>query len=1225
MTRNAAVRTVALCALAAALAARAHAQSAGSITGAVRDTSGGALPGATVTATNRAQAVTQDVRTDAEGVFIFLALPPGTYAIKAELSGFKSLEKSNVILTTKSSINAGAFVLEVGNVTETITVEANVGRLQVQSESAERSDLVTNKQLRDVALNGRNIVDLFKIIPGVIAGGTQTTSTVTNVVANFNINGTRNDQHEYTVDGVTNLNLGNNTGALVTINPDAVEEVKVLSSNYQAEYGRAGGGFIALTTRSGTNEYHGGARYFRRHDSLNANTYFNNARGGSDAGFPRPLYRYNYYGWDLGGPVPFVGHKQDPKLFFFASQEYYDQLVPQASSINRRVPTQAERNGDFSQTRDGNGNLITIRDPLTGQPFPGNVIPASRIYGPGRAILNVFPGPNATAGGNVYNYSSQDPSEYPRREDIVRLDWQIASATRLSARFIYNKDEQRFAYGTTTASWDWPLTITKRENGPGKTLSLTLNHSFGPSLHNEFVFAAGRGGVNIGPADDKYTRASTGINVPLLYGSANAGDAMPTLSFDGNPTATVAVANQTFAETNFNGTPFHQTFVINNFMDNLTKSWGKHTFKAGVYYQRANNQRTSFGPVQANIDFSNNTANPFNTGHPYANALLGIYTSYSQASIKLNNNFFYQDLSGYLQDTWKVTPRLTLDLGVRLSHYQPIYDKEDQLSFFNPDLYSAARAPRIYRGVCVTVNPCVVRALDPAVTAPPTAQNTLPPVFVGRLVPNSGDLTNGLGLSANGYPRGGFDAKAVLPQPRLGFAWDAGGDRKTVVRGGFGITYDRIRTDVIADAITNPPTVLTPTLFYGTLQDIAGAASTGALAITQVVGMDEAGEVPTVYSYSVGVQRDIGRGIVVDVAYVGSQSRHNPRQRNLNALPYGRTFQASAQDPTRFAGGVVPAVEPGLPAAHRDAGLNFSGQFALPIDFLRPYQGYGDILFRSFDAAASYNSLQASVQRRFSKSFTFGLSYTLSRAESTSDVYNANTHVTDPEGYDYALASFDRTHYLVANYVWTLPRGSKLLGGGGFARALLDNWTFSGISWIASGNPAELTLSISGQDAGNRMLGTYAAGNSSAQQPRFRLNGDGQGAANDINLEAFSVPGIGDVGPYPRMYLRNPGINNHDWSLFKNIPFGGGRRYLQLRIEAFNVFNHPQFSNVNRTTNLTTSSGATGAAVFNSFSNLQITNNTRPAGSTAPLGQFFGEYNTARDPRIVQLGVKLYF
>jgi hypothetical protein len=211
-----------------------------------------------------------------------------------------------------------------------------------------------------------------------------------------------------------------------------------------------------------------GLRYFRRHDSLNANTFFNNARGGSKAGLPRPLYHFNYYGWDLGGPIPGVGSKDDPKLFFFVAQEYYDQLVPQQASMNIRVPTAAERNGDFSQSVDGAGRPIVIRDPLTGQAFPGNVIPANRIYAPGRTVLGIMPLPNTTAGGNAYNFTSQVPSEYPRREDIARVDWKIASATRLSARFVYNKDEQRFAYGTTLASWNWPLTTTTRANGAGQ-------------------------------------------------------------------------------------------------------------------------------------------------------------------------------------------------------------------------------------------------------------------------------------------------------------------------------------------------------------------------------------------------------------------------------------------------------------------------------------------------------------------------------------------------------------------------------------------------------------------------------------------------------------------------------------------------------------------------------------------------------------------------------------
>jgi Carboxypeptidase regulatory-like domain/TonB-dependent Receptor Plug Domain len=1201
------------------LAGVATGQGTGSITGTVKDQSSAALPGATVSLANPALAVNQTTQTGPQGIFVFAQVPPGTYSITVELSGFKKASKSNVILPTSSKVNAGDFTLEIGDVSEVISVEADLGRMQIQTESGERSDLVTNKQLRDIALNGRNIADLMKLVPGVIAGATITTSTVTNVVGQFNINGTRSLQHEYTVDGVTNLNLGNNTGGLVSVNPDALEEVKVLTSNYQAEYGRAGGGFIALTTRGGTSDYHGGARYFRRHDSLNANTFFNNARGGSDAGFSRPLYRFNYYGWDLGGPVPLVGSKADPKMFFFAAQEYYDQLVPQAASINIRVPTELERAGNFSQTVDGTGKLIPIIDPLTGQQFPGNIIPAARIYAPGRSTLNFLPTPNTTAGGNAYNYTSQEPSKYPRREDIARVDWQLSDNTRLSGRWVHNYDAQQFAYGTTTASWNFPLTITERRNGPGTTLSFTLTHNFSPTLTNEFVYGAGRGGVTIAPVDDRATRSVTGVNTPMLFPEANTGSLIPSLTFGGIASVPTVVNTSVFG-------PFDQRFVINNFIDNLTKVSGRHTFKAGVYYQRASNKSNSQTLVDTNIDFTNLGTNPLNTGYPFANALLGVYSSYTQASAKPVAAYYYYDLSGYIQDTWKVTPRLTLDLGLRLSHYEPYYNSIGDGAYFDPSLYDAAKAPRLYRPVCVAL-PCTgnnLRAADPTTSAP-TAANTLGSFYIGKLVPNTGDLSNGMGLTANGYLRGGIKNTLILPQPRLGFSWDVAGNRKMVVRGGFGISFDRYQSGAgVGNGATNQPFVFNPTLTNGYLQDIVPGGA-GALAPQSVQGVDPEGQWPTVYSYSAGIQREIWKGIVLDVAYVGSQSRHNTRRVNLNVLPYGTTFKASSQDPTKT-NGVVPAAEPGLPAIYSTAGVSFTGANALAIDFLRPYQGYSDIIYYRFDGETSYNSLQASLQRRFSKGLTFGISYTLSRAITTASDDGTFTNNFDPSGYERGLAAFDRTHYFVANYVWNLPHGAKLLGGGPIARAFLDNWTISGVSWVASGNPAELALTISGQDAGNRLLGTPTNGNGAGLQPRLRVEGDAQSAPNAINTSAFSVPGVGDIGPYSRFYLRNPGFSNHDLSVFKNFPFGGkGRRYVQFRVEAFNVLNHTEFSGVNRTTNLTNAAGQTGAAIFNNYTGLTVTNNTRPANSTSVLGTYFGEYTATRDPRIIQLAVKLYF
>jgi len=1202
--------------LAAGAATRAFAQSAGSITGTVKDSNGSTVAGAAVTVNSPANGVTQTAMTNEIGVFVFAQLPPGAYSIKAEKSGFKTIEKSNVILSTGDRLSAGEFVLEVGSVSETVQVTADAGQLQIKTESGERSDLVSGQQLRNIGINGRNIIDLAKIVPGVISGGAASgsgASTVTNITGSFTINGTRNTQHEYTVDGVTNYNLGNNTGALVSVNPDALEEVKILTSNYQAEYGRSGGGFIALTTRSGTNEFHGSGRYFRRHDSLNANNFFNNARA-----VARPLYRFNFYGWDFGGPVPGLGARENRKLFFFINQEYYDQLVPQLNSVNIRVPTEAERQGNFSQSVDGAGRPIVIRDPQTNAPFPNNVIPANRLYSPGAAILKLFPTPNTTAGGNVYNYTSQVPSSYPRRENIIRVDYQITSSTRLSGRWVYNYDDQQFAYGTTTASWNWPLTVTDRKNGPGNVLSFTLTHNFSSTLINEFTFGAGRGGVTIAPSDDKATRTVTGINTPLLYPNANEANLIPSLVFGGIASVSTPVTTSVF------GT-FDQKFVINNFIDNLTKVHGRHTFKFGFYYQRASNASNSQNRVQSDIDFSNNASNPLNTGHPFANALLGVYNSYLQASVKVKQNYFYQDISWYAQDTWKITPRLTLDLGMRFSYFEPYHNIIGPESYFNPSLFDPAKAQRLYRPVCVGAPACTVRAMDPATTGAPTLANTLPGFLVGKLAPNAGDPTNGLGQVTNGYPAGGLDKNRMLLQPRVGFAWDITGKGKTVVRGGFGAANDRYRSDVTGNAAANPPAVLTPTLNFGYLQDIQPGGS-GALSPSAITGTDRVDDWPVVYSYSIGVQRELWKDTVIDVSYVGTQSRHLPRRLNLNAIPYGTTFKAAAQDPTRFSGGVIPAAEPGLPSAHAAAGLSFSGQFALPVDFLRPFQGYGDITYNSFDANSTYNSLQVSVQRRFASNFTLGVAYTLSKVMTTVSDEGTFTHIANPRGYDYALAGFDRTHYFVANYVWNLPRASRLLGDNWLARAVFDNWTISGISSIASGNPAELGLTIAGQDAGNRLLGAYSNGNLSGQSPRLHVTGDAQGAPNEINLSAFTVPGINDVGPYPRNYLRNPGFNTHDLSILKNIPIArDGKTYLQLRAEMFNFLNHTQFSGVNRTTNITNAAGQTGAAIFNNYTGLTVTNNSRPSGNTSVLGAFFGEYNAARDPRIIQLAVKFVF
>lgn len=1198
----------------------------GSITGTVKDASGAVVPGANIALISRADNSSQQAITNEEGVFIYPQVRPGNYTITVEKEGFQKIEKTNVILSTGDRLSAGEFTLQVGEVSTTVTVSADSGQLQIKTESGERSDIVTGRQLQDLAINGRNTLDLTKTVPGVINTNQNATSTVTNAAGTFSINGARSNMNEVQIDGATNINTGNNSGLLVTVNPDSVAEAKVLTSNYQAEYGRAGGGLVLQTTKSGTNDFHGSVRYFRRHDSLNANSFFNNAQGR-----PRNIYRFNSGGYSIGGPVVFPRFgeggpffwKGEDRLFFFFSQEYYRQLVPEGAR-NVRVPTAAERNGDFSALlpttiiRDVNNCLGNG----TGSPFPGNIIPSRCFYGGGQ-ILNFYPQANV-AGNSQFNYTSQRSSSYPRREDILRLDYIISENTKLSGRLIRNQDEQLFSYGTTSAAFNFPLTFTSRENGPGYTLGFTLTHNFSSTWVNEFNYAPSKGAVKIATVDNAGTRGANNITVPLLFPNANNGDQIPSFSFDTSIASTAAFQNVTFAEALFNGSPFTQNFAIHNVSDTLTKVWGNHITKGGFNWQYSTNNRTSFGPIQSNIEFNFNAldnGNALNSGNPYANALLGVYAQYQQASVQLDNSFIYNNIEGFIQDTWKINPRLTLDYGVRLSYYQPLYDKEQQLSFFNPSLYSAANAPRIYAPTCINgVYPCVSGAAASNRRAIDSGTGAIAPAsLIGLLVPNTGSATNGIGLASAGYPRGGFESPKILVAPRLGFAYDIFGDQKTVVRGGFGISYDRVRGDLTIDAITNPPNVFQPSVFFGRLNDIPSLAGGGLRAAPSLVTVDPSGDVPAIYSYSLSVQRNLGYGIVLDAGYVGTLGRHLGRQRNINAVPYLTTFQRSAQDPTRFAGGTVPTVEPGLPAAYSAAGFNFSGANALPIDFLRPYRGYGDILLRSFDANSNYNSLQVNLTRRFQNNFTFGVAYTFSKSltNATSDQEISNSF--DGNAYDYRIADFDRTHVFVLNYVYSLPKVGKYLGNNAFTKAVFNDWQISGISQFVSGTPFELTLSgLGGQGA--RLIGTPTgnAGNLSGQQPRFIVNGNlnySYGANGlEIDTTRLSVPGIGYTGTYVRNYLRNPSWNTHDISIFKNFPINkDGSVYLQLRGEFFNIFNSTQFTSIN--TGSVTITPGSSAPTFN----------LRPAGSTAALGTFFGEYSATRDPRIIQLAAKFYF
>ncbi|HEY9138387.1 MAG TPA: carboxypeptidase regulatory-like domain-containing protein, partial [Terriglobus sp.] len=355
------------CVLAFGAVSTAGAQvTSGTILGSVQDTTGALVPGATVKADAPALGVSRTVTSTSNGTFSIPNLPAGTYTITVTLQGFQQLKKDGVILNSADRLNAGAFQLQVGAENTTVSVTAETGQMQIQANSGERSDLITGKQLNDIALNGRNVLDIVRVIPGVSGTGSFGVSG-TGGLDSYSVNGTRQNQHEFTLDGASNVDTGNNGGTQVTLNTDAIAEVKVLTSNYQAEFGKAGGGSIVVTSRGGTNDFHGNVHFFHRNEGMDARSWIENHNN-----TPQQLYRYNTVGAQIGGPII------KDKLFFFFSTEWYRQLVP--GSVNQyRVPTALERNGDFSQSRDSNGNLITVYNPNTGLPFANNTVTPGQL------------------------------------------------------------------------------------------------------------------------------------------------------------------------------------------------------------------------------------------------------------------------------------------------------------------------------------------------------------------------------------------------------------------------------------------------------------------------------------------------------------------------------------------------------------------------------------------------------------------------------------------------------------------------------------------------------------------------------------------------------------------------------------------------------------------------------------------------------------------------------
>ena len=1170
----------------------------GSISGTVHDAQGAAVPGARVTATSASRGEVTTATTDGEGRFVFPQLQPGRYSLRAELQGFKTVEKTGVVLNANDKISAGVITLQVGTVSEAVEVAAH--GTELQAVSAERSASLTEKQLESIAVNSRSYLQLVGLAPGVVNTANLTVAGHAGL-GNISANGARFNQNNLTLDGVGNVDTGNNGDQLATLSLDAVSEYKILTANYQAEYGRSSGAQISVVTKSGGRDFHGSGYLYRRHDSDllgigkvgNANNWRNNRDG-----IPVSTLRLNDFGYTLGGPVVIPGKFNEgrDKLFFFVAQEFQHQFRPQAAR-NVRVPTALERQGDFSQSVDRSGNLFPyIRDYQTGLPCSasntagcfqdGGVlgrIPKNRLYQPGLAILGMFPLPNSLdTVRSGFNFTSQISDDYPRREDLARIDFHPSASWRIFARYVNNYDQVTSNYGSFVLGANVPLVpiVDKR---PGRGLALSVTKILGPTMVNEFTFGYGHNQINIDPTSDGLTKTKLGLaGLPVLFPGAIQNDFVPRFDWTGR-VAVTAAANQArngdAAAFGTNNAPFFNFNTTYDLIDNLSKVFGRHSVKVGVYFQRSLKDQTSFANANGLINFGDDSSNPFDSGFGYANTALGIYSTFNQASQYATGRYRYNNIEWYLQDNWRLSSRLTLDYGMRFYLIPPQYDAALQTSTFLPDRFDPSRAVRLYRPTRDASGNRI--GIDPV-----TGQTTAA-VNIGKIVPGSGDLLNGIVQAGQGVPKGLMKNRGVHFGPRLGFAWDVGGRQKLVVRGGGGIFYDRFQGNETFDMLTNPPTTVAPTLQNGLLQELDPTKALRAPSGLNAFSFD--GKVPTVYNYNLGVQAKLPFDLVLDVSYVGSQSRHLLQRVNINAVPYGATYKAENQDPTKSS--------------------SLPGGAALDADFLRPYQGFGNITQHQMGGTANYNSLQWALTRPFTRGLLVGINHTWARSLGTANV-DGDFFRIDGENRqaNYGLLSNHRAHTVNVFYVYELP---KVAGWGALARGLLNDWQVSGNYRFQTGAPYTVGFSIPG--VGNTNLtGSYTEG------ARIRIVGPpGSGTTGDpyrqVDASAFAPPGVGSVGlESGRNTFVGPGINVFDLSLQKTIRFHRESR-LELRFDAFNVFNHPQYSGVNSTLNFRSLTDPTPTNLpFDSAGNLVNKNG-------------FGTVNGARDPRILQVVARVRF
>lgn len=1114
------------------------------ISGVVTDSGGGVMPGATVIVKNVGTNLVREAVTGPDGTFVITNLLRGTFDLTVTVQGFKPYEQKGIELGATERLSLRAIALEIGGLSEVVTVQSE--SVRVNTTSGERSATITASQIEDIGLKGRDFMGSLKVLPGVIDTGTRD-APGWGSVGNMSINGQTSFNFSY--DGVTNKDTGSNSGNYAAPALDSIAEVKVQASNFQAEYGRSSGATITVVTKSGTRQFRGTAAYYKRHEKFNTNTWDRRRQcdAGQTASCEKAPYRFDNTAWTIGGPVLLPGtdfNRNRDKLFFFFSQDLLPRNDPGTLQLST-MPTERERAGDFSQTFDSQGRLRWIKDPNraaqglacnvnTGGPgcFPGNVIPANRINPIGQRMLNLFPLPNATdpSGSRQYNYTYQNVLEKPRNDQVARVDYNINRNTTFYTRVQFgNEVNSRGAnafLGAGTGNGGnagWPQFKTSYEVGSLSMVS-TLLRTFNSTTVGEVTIGRNWAEQLVSHVSqeelDKNDRRVVLAGLPQFFPSANPQYLVPQISFGGTNalpnTRGVGVANRY---------PFNAKNIIWNYSANLSKVAGRHNLKTGIFFEHTARPAPRAAEFNGNFNFNGNVSNPFDTNLGFANALLGSINSYTESTAKPYAEGRFNQAEGFVQDNWRVTSRLTLDFGARFYYLGPTYVAGQDVSYFGPEQWSASTAPLLFQPVCP--NNAATCAGNVRRARNPLTGEILNNTYIDKLVPGSGDFYEGMTVVKQTV----YEGKFLTPAPRLGFAWNVFGDNRTSVRGGWGVFYDRYQDDIILSLVEQPPLMDTRTTSFTTIADLQNSqliqSPRGVTAFAPF-------KAPTVYNWSIGVQQALPWNLIADVAYVGNAGRNQTVVRQINDLPYGTLLKPENRDPTN------------------------SGQ-PIAINYLRPYRGYGGIGLRDWIGYNDYHSIQVAVNRRFSRGFAFGASYTgMKRKQLTT--FDPFLSEAENKARNYTFSN-SRPHSLVINYNYELPKASDRWSNA-FSKIVLDGWQISGITILQSQNRGGFTYSFTGAPTND------LSGNGGQERvslvcdpnlPRGERSFDRQFRTECIR------PGGGPNDPFYLGTSTNdeyhpPGYINHDITFFKN--FAIGSRSLQFRAELYNAFNTTQYQNV---------------------------------------------------------------